>query len=174
MNITGNSIVDTIIFAVIGLISGSIAFGLVGFMFDFTGNYNSKDMSEMHWGIRVLLFCILTFVMVKIAQFFRWLLIPPQLYFLIASIVLIIVIIVVIYINRSKTNIDYTKKTIKEPSHQESSIESKESWEKETIKSDRKIELCPYCNGYLVNRIGRYGRFIGCSNFPKCKYSRKQ
>ncbi len=31
---------------------------------------------------------------------------------------------------------------------------------------------CPQCGGELVKRKGRYGEFIACSNFPKCKYSR--
>ena len=29
---------------------------------------------------------------------------------------------------------------------------------------------CPRCGGKLVLRNGRYGRFYGCSNYPKCKY----
>ena len=33
-------------------------------------------------------------------------------------------------------------------------------------------EKCPECGGELVYRNGRYGRFIACSNFPKCHYSR--
>ena len=34
-------------------------------------------------------------------------------------------------------------------------------------------EKCPECgDGELVIRKGRYGEFIACSNFPKCKYSR--
>ncbi|MCP4360796.1 MAG: type I DNA topoisomerase [Chloroflexi bacterium] len=30
---------------------------------------------------------------------------------------------------------------------------------------------CPDCGSPLVYREGRYGRFIGCSNFPKCRYT---
>lgn len=31
---------------------------------------------------------------------------------------------------------------------------------------------CPSCNeGYLKMRIGRYGKFIGCSKFPNCHYT---
>lgn len=30
--------------------------------------------------------------------------------------------------------------------------------------------ICPRCGGNLVVRIGKYGSFIGCSNYPKCKY----
>jgi DNA topoisomerase-1 len=33
-------------------------------------------------------------------------------------------------------------------------------------------EKCPACeDGLLVYREGRFGRFIACSNFPKCKYT---
>ena len=30
---------------------------------------------------------------------------------------------------------------------------------------------CPKCGGQLVERNGKYGIFIGCSNYPKCKYT---
>lgn len=30
---------------------------------------------------------------------------------------------------------------------------------------------CPNCENPLVYREGRYGRFIGCSTFPKCRYT---
>jgi DNA topoisomerase-1 len=30
---------------------------------------------------------------------------------------------------------------------------------------------CPTCGNPLVFREGRYGRFIGCSTFPKCRYT---
>lgn len=33
-------------------------------------------------------------------------------------------------------------------------------------------EKCPQCGGELVKRKGRYGEFIACLNFPKCRYSR--
>lgn len=29
---------------------------------------------------------------------------------------------------------------------------------------------CPLCGGLLVLRNGRYGRFYGCSNYPRCSY----
>jgi DNA topoisomerase-1 len=31
-------------------------------------------------------------------------------------------------------------------------------------------ELCPECGGALVFKWGRYGRFIGCSNYPDCRF----
>lgn len=33
--------------------------------------------------------------------------------------------------------------------------------------------ICPKCNGTLVRRNGKYGMFWGCSNYPKCKYTKK-
>ena len=34
-------------------------------------------------------------------------------------------------------------------------------------------DICPKCGGKLVERKGNYSKFIGCSNYPKCKYTRK-
>ena len=34
------------------------------------------------------------------------------------------------------------------------------------------IEGCPVCGGWLETRMGRYGRFLGCSNWPDCDYTR--
>jgi DNA topoisomerase-1 len=32
-------------------------------------------------------------------------------------------------------------------------------------------EMCPKCGSELVRRKSKYGEFIACSNFPKCKYT---
>ncbi len=41
-------------------------------------------------------------------------------------------------------------------------------------KQARKIELtgeaCPKCGAPLAYKQGRYGKFIGCTNFPNCRY----
>jgi len=34
-----------------------------------------------------------------------------------------------------------------------------------------RIEACPVCDGWLDAKMGRYGRFLGCSNFPACDYT---
>jgi DNA topoisomerase-1 len=31
-------------------------------------------------------------------------------------------------------------------------------------------KACPRCGGALVKRTGKYGEFVGCSNFPQCRY----
>lgn len=33
--------------------------------------------------------------------------------------------------------------------------------------------ICPKCGGKLVERRGRYGVFYGCSNYPKCKFTKQ-
>jgi len=33
-------------------------------------------------------------------------------------------------------------------------------------------KTCPQCGAPLVIRLGKYGRFYACSNFPKCKYTK--
>ena len=35
-------------------------------------------------------------------------------------------------------------------------------------KTDKK---CPKCGAQLVVRVSKYGRFLACSNYPKCKYT---
>lgn len=40
----------------------------------------------------------------------------------------------------------------------------------EKIKPVVTDKLCPQCGGNLVIRRSKYGEFLGCSNFPKCKY----
>lgn len=33
--------------------------------------------------------------------------------------------------------------------------------------------VCPDCGGQLKEKSGKFGSFIGCSNYPKCRYTRK-
>ena len=42
-------------------------------------------------------------------------------------------------------------------------------------ESKKKISqnICPKCGGNLIERSGKYGKFIGCSNFPKCRFTVK-
>ena len=35
-------------------------------------------------------------------------------------------------------------------------------------------EVCPNCNSPLVIRTGKYGKFVACSNYPTCKYVKKE
>ena len=47
----------------------------------------------------------------------------------------------------------------------------------ETIEKKAPVttgESCPECGGDLVIRKGKYGEFTACSNYPKCKYIKKE
>ena len=33
--------------------------------------------------------------------------------------------------------------------------------------------ICPRCGSKLIERNGRYGKFIGCSSYPRCKYIKR-
>ena len=46
--------------------------------------------------------------------------------------------------------------------------------ERQRIAAQRRGEgLCPRCGGELRLRQGRYGTFLGCSNYPECRYTDK-
>ena len=42
--------------------------------------------------------------------------------------------------------------------------------QKQTVKID--LSICPECGAKLIGKIGVYGRFMGCTNYPKCRYTR--
>lgn len=43
----------------------------------------------------------------------------------------------------------------------------------EQVEAKKTGEICPECGHDLVERKGRYGTFVACSNFPTCKYIKK-
>jgi len=47
---------------------------------------------------------------------------------------------------------------------------------KTKIRNDKNKEnnmICPKCGNILEMKHGRYGDFIGCSNYPNCRYIKK-
>ncbi len=46
--------------------------------------------------------------------------------------------------------------------------------EMEKKEPEKTGEICPLCGNELVVRTGRYGDFIACSNYPNCKYIKKE
>ena len=44
---------------------------------------------------------------------------------------------------------------------------------KEKFKEAQRQRICPYCKSELVLRSGKNGKFYGCNNFPKCRYTMK-
>ena len=43
----------------------------------------------------------------------------------------------------------------------------------EKIEDKKTGEICPECGSDLVEKKGKYGTFIACSNFPTCRYIKK-
>ncbi|HWF44471.1 MAG TPA: type I DNA topoisomerase [Candidatus Kapabacteria bacterium] len=59
-------------------------------------------------------------------------------------------------------------------------LECKDCGKKTSLKNEGKAapektgEMCPECHeGELLIRSSRYGKFIGCSRYPQCKYTRQ-
>ena len=44
----------------------------------------------------------------------------------------------------------------------------------EKKEAEKTGEACPECGSDLVIRNGRYGKFVACSNYPECKYIKKE
>ena len=181
VSISGNSTVDSIIFAIIGVISFMIAFGIVGLIFDAIGIYDSDLMSDTHWLIRVLVFAGLTWVGVKVAQLIKWLFSFQWWVYVIVGVVFVGIIILIYYIkSRISENTTFPTTPIEEPKV-ETTVQAEEAEEAEepqvvvtTNKTDNKY-YCPRCHSRLVKRHGPYGDFYGCESYGKtgCRYTRK-
>ena len=178
VEISGNSTIDTIIFAIIGSISLSIAFGLVGIIFDALGFYDSDLMSGTHWLIRVLVFAGLTWVGVKIAQLIKWLFSFQWWVYVIAGVVLIGIIILIYYIKSRMSENTASSATPIEPPKVETTVQTEEKEEPQVVVTTNKTDnryYCPRCHSRLVKRHGPYGDFYGCESYGKtgCRYTRK-
>ena len=173
VQISGNSTVDSIIFAIIGFIAFSVAFDLVGLIFDAIGLYDAQIMSDAHWLIRVLVFGLITFILVKIAQFITWLCSFQWWVYLIAF-VIIIGIFVLIYWGKYKSKKKYFTQNKNPPieKNEESVLETQNTTKVQT--ADNRY-YCPHCGAKLVKRHGTYGNFYGCDSYGKtgCTYTRK-
>lgn len=174
VSISGNSTVDSIIFAIISFISFLIAFGFVGLIFDALGFYDSDLMSDVHWSIRVVVFVVLTQIGVKIAQFIKWLFSFQWWLYVIAGVVFVGIIILLYYI---KYRISKNKAQHKISAEEPKSIiagEIEEKVESKVVSIDDRY-YCPRCHSKLVKRHGPYGDFYGCESFREkgCRYTRK-
>ena len=178
VSISGNSTVDSIIFAIIGVISFMIAFGIVGLIFDALGFYDSDLMSDTHWLIRVLVFAGLTWLGVKIAQLIKWLFSFQWWVYVIAGVIFVGIIILIYYIkSRISENDTYSTPTIEAPKI-ETTVQAEVKEEPQVVVTTNKTDnryYCPRCHSRLVKRHGPYGDFYGCESYGNtgCRYTRK-
>jgi hypothetical protein len=75
------------------------------------------------------------------------------------------------YLNLNREmNKEYLQKYEKYKAEAMSVVQQKDNQQKATAD----LGVCPQCGAKLVERNGKYGSFIGCSNFPKCRYTAKK
>ncbi len=55
----------------------------------------------------------------------------------------------------------------------ENIIQEKQGIARSELVSEKLDENCPECGKQLISRLGKYGKFIGCSGYPDCNYMRK-
>lgn len=160
-------------FAIITFFSFAIAFGLVGSIFDFFGLYDSDVMSDTHWIIRVIIFGILTWILVRVFKFIKWLFSFQWWVYLIVGFVIVIILILIYLIKyRVMKRINQNYKIVEEVRKEVSQSIIEDQKQQKAKEYDK--YLCPRCNQLLVERKGPYGKFIGCSSYPKCNYTRKR
>lgn len=164
--ITGNDIIDTILFSIIGFISFAIAFGFVGDFFDKLGYYDSDIMSDTHWIIRFVVFIGLYFLFVFMSNIVKWLFSIKWWIYLIAFILILGLIFLISILKHNKMKKKPHPMVIEEFNEINEHVNNVVVFE---------TYRCPRCGGKLVYRHGPYGSFYGCENFPKngCKYTRK-
>jgi|GEM_PF-1265453 len=171
--ISGNIALDNVLYAFIGVVAFSIAFNVVGLIFDFIGFYDSSLMSGVHWYVRVLIFSVIAYILRKVFQLVNWLIgIPIYVY------LIIIILVILTHVIVHKTRSEKKSSCIEFEKDKEECFENevREVKTKETVVQTRAV--CPRCGGELVKRYGPYGSFWGCINFKgsefgTCKYTRK-
>lgn len=175
VEITGNSTVDAILVSISGFIAFSIAFSIVGRIFDVVGLYDSDIMSGVHWTIRIIVFCATIYALIKTFELITWLL-SFQWWVYIIAILLIVLVIVTIYLIKYniRKRINHKNNKLTEKVKDEINIVEPKKNETSVYKVYDK-HMCPRCNQLLVKRHGPYGDFYGCSSYGTtgCTYTRK-
>jgi len=50
-------------------------------------------------------------------------------------------------------------------------ITPKKATDEDYINNNKNI--CPYCGNTLISKSGKYGKFLGCADYPRCTYTKK-
>ena len=51
-------------------------------------------------------------------------------------------------------------------------LKTRQNVERVKLPEKKTGEICPDDGGELVERVGRYGKFLACGNFPNCKFTK--
>ncbi len=58
-----------------------------------------------------------------------------------------------------------------EPFH-DNIVEKMETIKKEDVVNEKSDEICEKCGSAMVIKLGRFGKFLSCSNYPECKHAK--
>ena len=65
-------------------------------------------------------------------------------------------------------------KTINEASSDLRAGHVKRIKEAQNNRKNKEVQqICPKCGGKLVYKRGKYGKFLGCTNYPNCRYTKE-
>ena len=56
-----------------------------------------------------------------------------------------------------------------DPFHENLALKTKELKKSEIMPEEKSEEVCEKCGSAMIIKTGRYGRYLACSGFPKCK-----
>lgn len=98
IEITGDKTVDGIILAIIGIISFTIAFDVVGFLYRTIKYHDAEGMSKIHWLVRVLIFLGLAAILTAIANKIIWFFSQPWWIILLTFIGLALLILLIVFL----------------------------------------------------------------------------
>ncbi|MAH60680.1 MAG: DNA topoisomerase I [Legionellales bacterium] len=74
-------------------------------------------------------------------------------------------------ISRGETEWKPLMESFWQPFHQQ--IETiGENVQRSDVTEEKMDEKCPKCEAHLVTKLGKRGRFVGCSQYPECDYTR--
>lgn len=97
--ITGNSLIDTILFAIIAAISFVIAWKLTGAVSNSTGSHDSRGMSSLHWLLRFVVTIVLLGVVIAVINFIHWIISWPWWGYLILGLGVVGLVGAIIFVN---------------------------------------------------------------------------
>ena len=158
ITITGNPIIDNILFAIVEVISSAVAFDIIGMIFDKIGKYDSNLMGDTNLIVRIFIFLIISGLLYALINFIKWVFSFPWWVYIIILAIIIVIFIFAFYFKYTKSKKKYSSiNTIPENNNE-----------------NKKREICPRCGGTMVERFGPFGKFYGCSNYSKnnCRYTR--
>lgn len=177
LSITGNSNVDSVILGIIIFIGMTIAYKLVGRIFDTIGFYDADIMSGTNGIIQFVFFLSMFFLFKGVYNFFTWLLSLAWWVYLIIALVMILIFVVISLVTHKYNARKYAfNRNIEEKIGEVKQDNNNVHMQKEREFFELR-EVCPRCGGKLLIRHGPYGEFWGCENYngtskQSCKYTR--